>query len=69
MMLLCFACVVGFGGRREKVASARGWIAVSYWLWKCVEYCEDEDVTEFAKVRHLFVHVCRQQALEVNGIC
>ena len=24
--------IVGFGGKREKVASARGWITVSYWL-------------------------------------
>ena len=28
-------CVVlgSFGGKREKVASARGWITVSYWLF------------------------------------
>ena len=24
--------IVGFGGKREKVASARGWITVSHWL-------------------------------------
>jgi len=38
MMLLCFVCV-GFGGQEpgksEKVASARVWVTVSYWLWKC----------------------------------
>jgi len=26
-------CLWGFGGEREKVASARGWITVSYWLF------------------------------------
>jgi len=71
-MLLCFVCV-GFGGQEpgksEKVASARVWVTVSYWLWKCGWNCEEEKVREFAKVRHLFVRMCRQQALEVNGIC
>ena len=38
--VVCWCC--GFGAKREKVASARGWITVSSWLYgSVVEYSLD----------------------------